>query len=294
MTADFIPARRRCRGFSFTELLVVIVILAILASIFIPYFSKIRETDRRVRCEDNLRAIMEGLRQYAKLTDAHGKPIHVFPSVIHEAARRGYTAYTGADSPDPFAKDTRVKPNDVTASLWLVVRYGFVGPARFICPSTDQSPDPMLTGGGVTTAGKRSNFTDGSHLSYSYASPFSNAKGYNLSEDSHVGDFALMADKNPGVSGKNNVTLPAWNAQPFDLAKANSRNHGNVGQNVLYADGHVSWQTTAYCGNGQEGLRDNIYTALNAGAPIEGNGVFGREFGPSWANDSYLVPADGD
>jgi prepilin-type N-terminal cleavage/methylation domain-containing protein/prepilin-type processing-associated H-X9-DG protein len=294
MTADFFPPPRRSRGFSLTELLVVVVILAVLASIFIPYFSKIRETDRRVRCEDNLRAIMEGMRQYAKLTDAHGKPIHVFPSVIHVAAHSGYTAYTGAESPNPFTKDTRVMPNDVTASVWLLVRYGFVKPGRFICPSTSQSPDPMSGAGGVVAADQRSNFTDGSHLSYSYASPFSNAKGYNLSEDSHVGDFALMADKNPGVSGNNNVTLPAWNAPPFELAKANSRNHGNVGQNVLYADGHVSWQTTVFCGAGQEGLRDNIYTALDAGRPLEANGVFGREFGPSWANDSYLVPADGD
>jgi prepilin-type N-terminal cleavage/methylation domain-containing protein/prepilin-type processing-associated H-X9-DG protein len=297
MTFTFIPARSRRRGFSLTELAVVIVILGILASIFIPYFGKIRETDRRVRCEDNLRAIMGGLRQYAMLKNSKGKEIHVFPSVIHDRKQSGYTAYTGADSPDPFAKSTRVKPNDVTASLWLLVRYGFVGAGRFICPSSKQSPDPMLNGSAPVAASQRSNFTDGTHLSYSYASPFSTAKGYNLSEDSHVGDFALLADKNPGISGKeSNVTAPAWDSPPFELARANSRNHGHVGQNVLYADGHVDWKTTAYCGyeDPKTGRRDNIFTALNAVLPIEANGVCGREYGPSWANDSYLVPTEGE
>jgi hypothetical protein len=68
---------------------------------------------------------------------------------------------------------------------------------------------------------------------------------------------------------------------------------------VLYADGHVAWQTTAYCGVGQDGRRDNIYTALSPiplspgqRPPVESNGFYGREIGPSWTNDSYLVPTD--
>src|SRR5580704_483147 len=105
MILTFIPARSPRHGVSRSELLVVIAIVAILASIFVPYFAKLRETDRRVRCEDNLRAIMEGLRQYAMLKDSTGKEIHVFPSAIHDPTRNGYTAYTGADSPDPFAKN---------------------------------------------------------------------------------------------------------------------------------------------------------------------------------------------
>lgn len=289
MTRHFASYRRRA-GFSIVELLVVVAILAILASIFIPYLSQIREVDRRVRCADNLRSIMEGLRQYATLKDVHGKARHAYPSTISNPAQGGYVAYTGASAPDPFAPGG-VKPNDVTASLWLLAREGLAPPQKFICPSTSDwaEPEPPAS---------RSNFSDGSHLSYSYASPFSSAPGYKMDDDSHEADFALVADKNPGNSGKfGKITMPPYNAEPFTLSMANSANHGKVGQNVLYADGHVSFQTTPYCGVGHEALRDNIFTALSPiplspgqRPPVESNGFYGHEIGPSWTNDSYLVP----
>lgn len=44
-----------------------------------------------------------------------------------------------------------------------------------------------------------------------------------------------------------------------DPGRRNSRNHEGDGQNVLYADGHVSWETSPTCGIGQ----DNVYTNKN-------------------------------
>lgn len=276
--------------------MVVLAILIILASIFIPYIAKVREQDNRVRCANNLREIMAALHAYANFKDAKGVANHDYPSVVYDHAHNpnGYTAFTGADSPDPFAKDSRVRPNDVTASLWLLVRHNLISPARFVCPSTsnsaDASPHPE----------QRSNFSDGSHLSYSYASPFSSAVGYKMNDSTHVADFAMVADKNPGTRGKNNnVVGPSFSASALDLAKANSNNHRKVGQNVLYADGHVQFQTTPYCGVGQDIKRDNIFTALSPiplapgqRPPVESIGFYGHDVGPSWINDSYLVPTD--
>ena len=121
-------------------------------------------------------------------------------------------------------------------------------------------------------------------------------------DDTRPSDFALLADKSPGVSGKDDdVVGPSFNAPPLELAKANSSNHRKAGQNVLYADGHVAFQSTPFCGVGQGVRRDNIFTALSPipltpgqRPPPESNGFFGRNIGPSWINDSYLVPAEGE
>jgi prepilin-type N-terminal cleavage/methylation domain-containing protein/prepilin-type processing-associated H-X9-DG protein len=284
---------RRSRGFSLVELLVVIGIVVILISIFVPYIAKVRETDHRARCAENLRALITSLRAYSH--DNKG----AFPRVTYDPAHNpdGYVAYTGPNSADPFARDTAVRPNDVTASLWLLVRGAFAKPANFICPSTPDTPEPL----DPSTFSQHSNFSSGRHLSYSYASPFSSAAAYILN-DFLPADFALMADKNPGISSSgSDVTAPAFNAKPLDIARANSNNHSRAGQNVLYTDGHVSFQPTPYCGVGIDAERDNIYTALTR-APIAkghtppafGQGALGHDVGPAWPHDSYLVPTDQD
>ncbi|MDB5297384.1 MAG: hypothetical protein JWO31_3367, partial [Phycisphaerales bacterium] len=101
---------------------------------------------------------------------------------------------------------------------------------------------------------------------------------------------------------------PAYDAAPRRaFAAANSPNHGRAGQNVLYSTGVVEFQGTPYCGYGPprdaKGIyRDQIYTAY-AAAPLTGdavptdlaaNGVRGRDVGPAWVYDSYLVPAAGE
>ena len=295
------PTRRAAaRGFSLVELLVLLAIFVILVSIFVPFLLRARETDRRVRCTDNLRVIQQALKAYAT---GNGNNL---PRVTYEPSRgpTGYVAYTGADSPDPFARGSQVRPNDVTASLWLLVRAGLVSPARFVCPSSGATPDPL--GGKDAAAASRSNFSGAEHLSYSYTSPFSAAPGYRLNTDLLKFDFAILADKNPGTGtgGGDDVTAPPYDAAPFDLTRANSNNHGEAGQNVLYADGHVQFQPTPYCGVGDGAVRDNIYTALSTAPLPEGTeptlpaaaarGALARDIGPAWSGDSFLVPTDDD
>ena len=66
---------------------------------------------------------------------------------------------------------------------------------------------------------------------------------------------------------------------------------------VLHPGGHVSFETSPYCGEGQ----DNIYTALTkepldpkTHPPANGVGFVGRNLGAAWNYDSYLVPTDQD
>jgi hypothetical protein len=282
-------------------MLVVLGIVAVLLGIFIPYVLHLRENGNRARCADKLRQVRDALYVYASQNDNN------YPRVRYDEQRApvGYAAFTGPDAPDPFAPDSAVLPNDVTASLWLLVRSGIVTDAGvFVCPSTNDVRDRLVDRAGrPVTAHQRGNFRTGANLSYSYASPFSNAPNYRPNRDFLLADFALMADKNPGRRGEVDVTAPTWNAPRLDLAKGNSLNHGRAGQNVLFASGHVEFETTAYCGVGRPAGAggDNIYTARArvpatqaSDLPFDVNGHVGNEIGPAASDDSYLVPVEGE
>ena len=251
--------RSRNSGFSLVELLVVIGIIVLLFSIFVPYVAKVRETDHRAKCADNLRMIMQGLQIYANSNHA------MLPRVVYDPAHNpdGYTVYTGASAADPFARDTAVRPNDVTASLWLLVRAESLQPAR----------SSALPGASARTRGCERleapfEFFRRHSFELFLRIAFQHAPGYTLNNYLPA-EFALMADKNPGISALgSNVTAPAYTAEPFDIAQANSNNHGRAGQNVLYADGHVAFQTTPYCGVGHgRGAREYFYrSSANARA----------------------------
>src|SRR4051812_16108918 len=285
------------RGFTVVELLVLILILLLLLSIFIPFVNKTRESDHRTRCQFNLQAIGTALYNYA------GSNAGSLPRVVHDSNYPAVSyAFTGPYAPNPFAGDGRVSANDVTASLWLLVRTGYAPPTLFVCPSSGDFADPLTDPAGkATEAANRSNFKRARNLSYSYASPFSAAGGYKLNAY-NSSDFVLAADKNPGKSGGSDVTGPAYDAPLLELAKANSHNHRRAGQSVLYADTHVEFRQTPYSGFGYYitgAGGDNIYTVLSPTILPEQptpdltvHGIVGTAHGPAWKADSYLVPTE--
>ncbi|MDD3926051.1 MAG: prepilin-type N-terminal cleavage/methylation domain-containing protein [bacterium] len=57
-------------GFTLMELLVVIAVIAILASILFPVFNKVREKGRQVTCQSNLRQIGMAMLMYAQDYDS--------------------------------------------------------------------------------------------------------------------------------------------------------------------------------------------------------------------------------
>jgi type II secretory pathway pseudopilin PulG len=287
--------RTQPRGFTFLETLVLIGILLVLLSIFIPYLLSIRESNRRLECADHLKQILRALQSYSH--DNNG----VYPKGVYDRELRpdGYTAFTGADDPDPFIDPGgpgSVRRSDVSASLWLLVRGKYVkDPAVFVCPSSDDDADSITDESAQPVdPTQRGNFRWSNNLSYSYADPFSSAPGYRLN-DTKPADFVLMADKNPGEP----AAQYEYNAPSLDLAKANSHNHGGAGQNVLFAYGEVRFIKTPYCGIGQ----DNIYTARAASVqlttqpttlPNNVRGVVGTGYGPVGNDDTYLVPTATD
>jgi type II secretory pathway pseudopilin PulG len=289
------PGQSRRGGFTVIELLVAAAGLLILLAIFIPYLEKFRESARRTTCAQHLGVLGDALRKYAQDNG------YDYPRVRYDAVANpnGHTAFTGAWSNDAFSSATSVAPSDVTASLWLLLKTGYIrDPGLFICPGSDNWADPMTDAHGrASDIRHRANFQAAYNLSYSYATPFSNAWNYRLNSDHLPADFALMSDKNPGFETSDaGAVCPARDAPPLSMAAANSFNHQRAGQNVLFAAGYVKFQPNPYCGVGG----DNIFTALtpdrmNGEHPaLDAAGYIGPGIGPGYEFDSFLLPTAAD
>ena len=227
-------------------------------------------------CAANLHTIGQAMTMYSN--ENHGN----YPRATYDpaiAATSGWIAGSDNALADEFSPPGPHTPNDVTASLWLLMRVQKLPSIVFVCAYGDvneftaDAADPLA----------HANFTDyRKNLGYSFADmyPSNDAvqKGYKWTNKLGA-DFALAADINPGIKPPAyDVSAVTPNAPSSIMHKGNSGNHEQEGQNVLYGDGHVTYQLTPLCGvNG-----DNIYTNHN-------NRV---DQSPVDKDDSLLVPTD--
>jgi prepilin-type processing-associated H-X9-DG protein len=268
-------SRRRCRcAFTYLDLLVVISVVPFIGAGCWHASCRSRETANRVKCASNLRQIGQALLLYAN--DNRG----VYPRTRASAGPvRKPTFGTAAAATQPFKADGPAE-NDVTAALFLLLRTQDITSEVFACPSSNSEKDIYEN----LTPAQRSNFTDyKKNLSYSYQNPYADdaaiGKGFMLT--STLGEeFAVAADVNPGTApaGSDNVLGPKPTSSAKEMKLANSSNHDKDGQNILYGDGHVAWESSPFVGVN----KDNIYTTADGqvnASPVDGN-------------DSVLLPTD--
>ena len=263
------------------DLLVLAVLMALLVGAVVPGVSRMASaaSDRK-ECFDHLRQIGQALMNYANENKGS------FPRTIFTpGASPTPTAYTNPLAPHSFQPGGPA-PNDVSAALFLLQRTQDIPSKSFICSAAPVG-EPWDFGG--KRPNELSNFPGRQYLSYSYANPYPShaaiQAGFRMNR-SLGADFAVAADMNSGSRTLSGVR-PA--ATQLRMREANSRSHDGEGQNVLYADGHVEFQNTVFCGamrTGGAGVeRDNIYAAVpERGHPVRVNAP------PQDAQDSVLLP----
>jgi len=281
------PVTRR-KGFTLVELLVVIGIIALLISILLPSLNRAREQANKVKCAANLTSIYKSMYLYSN--DNKGN----FPRTTYKvgtAASGSYdTASTGGTSVDPFITTT---DNDVVRAIFLIIRTQDITSEVFGCPSANAEKDTYGTAAGAAAVNKLS-FSKKENLNYSFSNPYPGkaaADGGYKWNNSLSSEFCMAGDMNPGVTAPNyDVTAPGdANSASSIMKKANSPNHNGAGQNLMYGDGHVQFESNPF--NGAK--RDCVYTnspndttTTSKQDPTNNspNNV------PGWGQDSVLIP----
>lgn len=274
--------KRGLRGFTRLDALVSGAACLVLVLLVPVLLGKPRERSVRMACAANLAQI--GKTTFVYAADYEG----VLPRAGGATTRWGMTV--NWEAPDRYRAfglsiaDGSGGRATISSCFYLLVKY-YEAPTRlFLCRGDKGTKEFRLSGVWGQSVGqfKLSDAWDFGpaatafkSCSFSYHFPYSQ---YALTT-SRDPNLAVAADRNPwlaspaGAAGNFAEFKPdlpgAGAAVTAEMGrKGNAISHGLDGQNVLFLDGRVTFETRSFCGVGQ----DNIYTvgtgSIDRGSPM--------------------------
>jgi prepilin-type N-terminal cleavage/methylation domain-containing protein len=282
------------KGFTLIELLVVIAIIALLMGILMPALARVRLIAYRMVCGSNLAGIGKAIIVYSGDAEesypmpgierpaAYSKTGHLFEwKDMTEGAHEGGVYYSSTYPSCGAAT--------IGSTFYLLVKYEDLGVKQFNCKGDVGVVPFSLTAYSSTvddfTKAWDFGWHPGIYNSYSYNNPFANEScsgGYRASSNSEA-TTPLAADRNPTLDKNvdyitggpvggtaNPTTLQTPYRRWTDSASAtptyddqdhvyNSFAHQKEGQNVLYNDAHVTFETQANVGVDDDNIWQRWY-----------------------------------
>ena len=285
---------KRFPPFKFTPVDALVIAFVCLFSLAIAQLvgSNSRYIEYRTKCQNNLFNIGRAMQIYANDYDdvyprAGGRSSQWSNRIPNYRAPNRYLAYQiRTDGVGGYVT--------ISASLYLLIKYAELLPDSFVCPgdygatvfnlADEGIYDRTLTelwdfGPYITSWINPSN-----HYSYAYHMPYCE---FHLTTSSEPG-MAVAADRNPWLTHTDTEAHfsqfdPDGNRE--SIKAGNTIAHLDEGQNVLFVDGHVSFETEPFCGVNV----DNIYTPCNDRDPRIGclpKSFFSE---PASSTDSFLA-----
>jgi len=279
----------KVKGFALTELVAVVVVILLLAGVLIPGLNRSRATAIRLACEANLTGIGRAMSVWAD--DNNGKYPRAGPEGCCWSPFGRLYWWDNPDEHDAFKDGCAT----VTSSFYLLIKYYGLKPEQFVCKGDKGAMAFKIRYIGRTRTSQLSQAWDfgyggpwlgippGGYCSYAYHLPYSRSSrdltSFAISTECHPAT-PVCADRNPHLD---------MNATGGDVS-INSAAHLGRGQNVLYRDGRVKFETRVTVGLGG----DNIYTYggdpwLGGGDPNGTPPVDNGDGFPEGYRDAYLV-----
>jgi prepilin-type processing-associated H-X9-DG protein len=252
-------------GLTRVEVVAVVLVGLILLASIIPILRHVRNYAFRAACRNNLAAIGKAMLLYAN--DHNGE----LPCAGGRSSTWGPLAnWMAPNRTEAFGLDPQGGSGTATISscFYLLVKYMEMEPGRFVCPGDAGTTElklsdvPSLREGFTLTDAW--DFAPGTspHCSYAYQMPFC-LYALQTSDDP---SRPVAADRNPWIESPTGLArdlsafipdLPSarFTGTPETARNGNCSAHKRDGQNVLFLDGHVSFEKRSYCGPES----DNIY-----------------------------------